>query len=152
MSKVNIHLLVPDEHGPIQSRGIDNGPVQPGGGRFSVACSPQSRLPKYATGEARAATCPDCLATAAWAQKNHEETAGASGLQPAPPEDFPESSPLRNCGCNEPEPAAEPEPETSATALPAPPAPDSDLGIPAGVTSDVQPESTNEQPGTGGKG
>lgn len=145
MSKVIIHLLVPDEHGPIQSKGIDNGPVRPAGGRFSVACSPGSRLPRHATGEARAATCPDCLATAAWAQKDREESAGAGGLQPAPPEDFPESSPLRNCGCDEPKTAAEPPPEAPSTALPVPPAPDSDLGIPAGVTTDVQPETDTSE-------
>lgn len=128
MTRVNIHLLVPHEGGPIQSHGLQT-PVGGGAGnRYVVACNHQARLPPHATGEARATTCPNCMETDEYkAQVERESgTSGPDGLALADPSDFPPGSPLlQDCGCDD-QPVAAP-------------------AVPADSPA-VQPESDPESP------
>lgn len=96
-----IHFLYEDmQNGPIASGGIPNSKNEwekypEGVRRFAVACQPTAKLPKHATGEPRAATCPDCQKTdifkakMAYFERDND-------LVEAAPEDFPEG--CDSCG------------------------------------------------------
>lgn len=60
MPKAIIHLLIPVADGPIKSQSRHDGTIQ----SLAVACDPKHpTLPKHATGEVAAATCPLCIAS-----------------------------------------------------------------------------------------
>lgn len=63
-----IHLIYPNATGKINTgrsnvTGLDPSPGN-SGGTYDVACSPGSMLPKHATSEPVAVTCPACKASA----------------------------------------------------------------------------------------
>lgn len=74
--KVAVHLLVEDAQGPIFSNTnmtLNNPPK-----RYRVACTPASALPRAATGEATAVSCPLCLKTADYEQIKKQQASGSA--------------------------------------------------------------------------
>jgi hypothetical protein len=82
--RVRIHFFVRDDAGPVSTPGVVHqtalGQVHLGGARGYIACRPkQSSImpgtapggmiePTVHTDDGRAATCPECLKTEAWAK------------------------------------------------------------------------------------
>ncbi len=72
-----IHLLHAAEKGKIFSGETPELPGKPAG-NFSVACDPNSPLPKHATDWAEAVTCPLCKKTSVYEEIRQKQTPGVS--------------------------------------------------------------------------
>lgn len=77
--KISVHLLVEDSAGPIFSN--PHPELKSAGKRYKVACTPDSVLPRAATGEASAATCPLCLKTDDYQKIKKQQSSGSAADQ-----------------------------------------------------------------------
>ena len=89
LKKVTIHLIYKNPEGPIRSLGMQGTPSHGNEVRYAVACNPMARLPKYATGEARATTCKECMKTDAFKMVEKTQSPAGDALEMADAADFP---------------------------------------------------------------
>lgn len=74
-----IHLIHEHAKGNIKRQAFRDGIVNAPGGTFDIACSPGSQLPKNATSETVAVTCPLCKQTDVFKSLEAEQTSGLGG-------------------------------------------------------------------------
>lgn len=82
-----IHLIYPNATGKIPCgrsnvRGVDLSPGNPGG-MHDIACSPGSSLPKHASSEPAAVTCPTCKASKPFADLVEQIEIASAGASEA---------------------------------------------------------------------
>lgn len=133
IGKVAVHLLEPNENGPIKSMGLPGTASYGKIRRFSVVCDPLAGLPvtmksgvSY-TGSHNCATCEKCIDSDYYRHLEKQRQlalSGKGGLPKADPEDFPEGV----------------SPEQSKPSVPAEVATDVEVseGVPVEVTSDPE--------------
>ena len=100
MGKVAVHLLQPNDKGPIESIGYSGDSKNYGNTqRYSVVCDPLAGLPREEksgvsyTGDHNAATCEKCKNSDYYRDLEEQRlcaSKGENGLPQADPEDFPD--------------------------------------------------------------